>query len=381
MSRILIVMDDDREGSHTRSTLKQYGYEVHKVPPADRLNVDYYEKSLPDLVITDLALGNDPHAGLKVIAAVRDTVPSAKVVVCSDSADLKTIKTVVKWGACDYILKPFDPMILLDKVEEDLVNDQFPKPKRIMLIMRPVELLEPFLEILDHGYNVVAKLTAGESCVKRYQEVKPDLVITDLKLAGDVDGMFVISALRAADPDAKVLVCGREKEVDGEVLADIVGRGGCDFLVLPAKGEELLERVERCFSHKRIPVQSAEHRAVIAGRAASSRKALSDALKRNDFEIAAEADSGEDCLELWWDLKPSLVLVDTDLSGNLNAVDVVRAIRIRDPGAKVMLYSCQYPLYLQRSAFRAGACDCITLPIDAASLGAKINAHCGWIMQ
>jgi len=381
MSRILLVMEDSFEFRVMRAALKECGYEVVEAIVQNHTPAADYEEIQPDLVITNLAFGKNKLAGLDVVTAVRDTVPGAKVVVCSDSADPKKVDMAVTWGACDYLLKPVPTHRLIARVKAALAMTQKPRMKRIMLVMESGEMIKPFEDILERSYKVMAKEVVGEICAEQYRQVMPDLVVTNLTLAGDMDGLYVISTIRAADPAARVMLCGRPKELTKAVQADAAGRGCCGFLTLPTDGGALLSSVERCLSQKRVPVPGADNRAIIAGQAPFVRKVLMDTLLQNGYDPLVAADTGEDCITLWRKLRPALTLVGTKLAGRLGAVDVVRAIRAEDAYAKVMLCGSQYPSEMREDAYRAGACDCIVLPVDVPRLGKAVKGHCAWTMN
>ncbi len=46
------------------------------------------------------------------------------------------------------------------------------------------------------GYHVVAKVNSGEEAIVKIRECKPDLVLMDIKLIGEMDGVEAIVAVR-----------------------------------------------------------------------------------------------------------------------------------------------------------------------------------------
>jgi DNA-binding NarL/FixJ family response regulator len=77
------------------------------------------------------------------------------------------------------------------------------------------------------------------------------------------------------------------------------------------------------------------------------------------FDVAGEAESGEEAVELADALDPGLVLMDINLPG-INGIEATRRIRAAHPGAVVMLLS----------TYQAG-----DLPADAESCGAAAYVH------
>jgi len=221
--------------------------------------------------------------------------------------------------------------------------------------------------------------------VERYQQHKPDLVMTGLTLEGETDGLYVISAIRAADPDARVMLCGREEEMGETVMAQAAGRGCCGFYSLPADDADyktLLSAVKRSISRRRVPVEGMGNLAIVAGRVFFMKKVLQDMLRKAGCNPVAEAETGEACIALYRQIKPALVLVGEDLLGELDVLDVIRTICSENPRAKVLVYSSQpFSETALRGIFQAGACDCMEMPFQQEQLFAKIKAHCAWTME
>ena len=60
--------------------------------------------------------------------------------------------------------------------------------------------------------------------------------------------------------------------------------------------------------------------------------------KYNEFDVAAEADSGESTITLAGEFKPDVVVMDTAMPG-LDAIEATRRIIVEAPGAKVIALS------------------------------------------
>jgi DNA-binding NtrC family response regulator len=81
-----------------------------------------------DLVVTDLQLegpkGMDATAGLKLISALRAARPQLPVILMTAHHSTETAIEATKLGAYDYILKPFDPPVLLDLIEKTIASSR-----------------------------------------------------------------------------------------------------------------------------------------------------------------------------------------------------------------------------------------------------------------
>lgn len=85
----------------------------------------------------------------------------------------------------------------------------------------------------------------GASAIEKIGLVRPDLVLTDLRME-PVDGMQVLAAARAATPPVEVLVFTAYGEIDTAVRA--MQLGAYDFLTKPVTAEQVLQRVKSLFA-------------------------------------------------------------------------------------------------------------------------------------
>ena len=90
------------------------------------------------------------------------------------------------------------------------------------------------------GY-AVAIAESGADALDTIREHRPDLVILDIMLPGDIDGLEVCRRLRSAGDDYPVLMLTARDEVADRVAG--LDAGADDYLVKPFAFEELLARV------------------------------------------------------------------------------------------------------------------------------------------
>lgn len=66
-----------------------------------------------------------------------------------------------------------------------------------------LQLMSQFLKL--KGINVIAEAKDGKTAVEQYQELKPDVIITDMNMP-EFDGSYVINEIKKFDPKAKIIV-------------------------------------------------------------------------------------------------------------------------------------------------------------------------------
>ncbi len=116
MRHILLVEDDIAFGTMLQTWLRRKGFEVDKatsVGAAVKLLVDM--KSV-DLVLSDLRLPD--HDGLRLLAWMHEHSINAPFIVMTNYAEVQNAVLAMKSGAADYIAKPVQPDILLQKIND-----------------------------------------------------------------------------------------------------------------------------------------------------------------------------------------------------------------------------------------------------------------------
>ena len=117
MPHILIVEDDIAFGTMLQTWLRKKGFEVDKatsVGATVKLLVD----TSVDLVLPDLRLPD--HDGLRLLKWMREHDNNAPFIVMTNYAEVQNAVLAMKSGAADYIAKPVQPDILLQKIKDAL---------------------------------------------------------------------------------------------------------------------------------------------------------------------------------------------------------------------------------------------------------------------
>ena len=119
VKRILVVDDEARVREMIEFRLRQFGYEVLQASNGrDALAVASQER--PDLVLLDVMMpeldGFQVCGRLKQNEATRH-IP---VVMLTAKAEAKDVTRAFNSGAVDYVVKPYDPAVLQQKVLQNL---------------------------------------------------------------------------------------------------------------------------------------------------------------------------------------------------------------------------------------------------------------------
>ena len=90
------------------------------------------------------------------------------------------------------------------------------------------------------GYTDLHEAVDGADAVEKYNELKPDLVLMDITMP-NMDGLEALKTIRAADPNANVVMCSAMGQET--MVIDAIRSGAKDFIVKPFKPERVLKTV------------------------------------------------------------------------------------------------------------------------------------------
>ncbi|TAN59465.1 response regulator [bacterium] len=105
------------------------------------------------------------------------------------------------------------------------------------------------------------------------------------------------------------------------------------------------------------------------------RKMLSDIVKKEGFEICAEAENGKDAIDKYRQFTPDVVTMDIVMPkvDEIDGIGAVKEIVKGDPKAKIIMVSAMGQHSLVVEAIQAGAKDFITKPFQPSRVIEAIN--------
>ena len=117
MPHLLIVEDDIAFGTMLQTWLRKKGFEVAKATSVGAaVKLLSPNNNDVDLVLSDLRLPD--HDGLRLLAWMRKNNINAPFIVMTNYAEVQNAVLAMKSGAADYIAKPVQPDILLQKIND-----------------------------------------------------------------------------------------------------------------------------------------------------------------------------------------------------------------------------------------------------------------------
>lgn len=123
MKQLLLAEDEDVLRSLILDTLEDEGYEIHEA--CDGEEAESLAASMKfDLILLDYMM--PAKTGLEVIGSIRtgSINKNTKIMMLTAKSQKSDEKMIMEAGADYFLSKPFSPMVLLDKVEEILTEDE-----------------------------------------------------------------------------------------------------------------------------------------------------------------------------------------------------------------------------------------------------------------
>jgi len=117
MKAVVLLVEDERDTRELLSlAVERAGYTCLPVANGEAA-LEAAAGAFIDVVVTDVALGEDDRAGLRLIAALRVAGVRAPVIVITAFADLEKVKFALNEGAAHLLEKPFRAHELLAAIE------------------------------------------------------------------------------------------------------------------------------------------------------------------------------------------------------------------------------------------------------------------------
>ncbi len=111
--------------------------------------------------------------------------------------------------------------------------------KRAMVVDDSPYIQKELVKILEkHGFQVVATASNGLEAVKKYKELRPDLVTLDLVMP-QMGGLQTLILLRKIDPQARVVMVSSMSS--REKIMECAKAGARYYILKPFEEEKVVE--------------------------------------------------------------------------------------------------------------------------------------------
>jgi two-component system response regulator AtoC len=159
--RILVIDDESELREMILKRLQREGFEAEGAG-SGRQGLDMARNEKPDLVLVDLYMpGMD---GLQVLEQIVRMHPSIQVIMMTGNGDIATAVQAMRLGAANYLLKPFEPKVLIAAVQ-GLVDRAEHRDQSMAkrIIGGSSKLNEVWTQIDRYAFPDISVLLLGES--------------------------------------------------------------------------------------------------------------------------------------------------------------------------------------------------------------------------
>lgn len=111
----VLIADDEIEFASTLATRLQLRSFDTTMVESGGAALNAIEKSPPDVLLLDLKMPDID--GLEVLARLKDSFPDTKVIILTGHGSLDAGQEGMKLGAYDYVMKPVELNLLIEKIE------------------------------------------------------------------------------------------------------------------------------------------------------------------------------------------------------------------------------------------------------------------------
>lgn len=114
---------------------------------------------------------------------------------------------------------------------------------KVMVVDDAVFMRMTIKKMLEaHGHSVIGEAGNGVEAVKKYVEIKPEVVLLDITMP-EMNGVDALKRIKEVDAKAKVIICSAMGQQ--AMVAQAIQSGAKDFVVKPFEEGRLVAAVDR----------------------------------------------------------------------------------------------------------------------------------------
>jgi two-component system chemotaxis response regulator CheY len=243
-SSILIIDDEPSCLELARAVLESKGYLIYSAGTVSEGRALWQAHCAISLIITDLKMPREDGFALLEFIAANYRFHHIPILVLTCCADREIVCRAIELGASDYLIKPFTPALLLERVEK-----LYSKPRGSILIVSDNTASIAILRrtLTAHGYRIF-EASSGAMAKDIINREEIDVGISELALV-DMSGF-------------ELLIYAHDREnifpfifISDPILAlsveDIRSTGGFGLLTMPFNNTEVLSAVRQAICKKK----------------------------------------------------------------------------------------------------------------------------------
>lgn len=211
---------------------------------------------VPDVVLLDLGIFDEPEQGLKLLAELSARTPSVPVLVLTARSGLTDRVEVARHGSRGFLSKSLAAGQILEAVEElwQRLRDQETK---VMAVDDDPLTLQALRALLEPRGIGLTTLDDPLRFWELFEHCSPDLLLLDIEMP-HLSGIELCRVVRNDAIRAAVPVIFLTIHTDAETVHRVFAAGADDFVSKPIVGPELLTRIFNRLERSRLHRSMAE---------------------------------------------------------------------------------------------------------------------------
>lgn len=135
-------------------------------------------------------------------------------------------------------------------MNDHIASEETIAKKRVLIVDDEPDMLSMLRLVIGKKCDCdVIEATSGLMALERFNDVRPDVVVTDIKMP-DLDGLEVLSEIRKRDPTVSVVIMTGYGTIDMAVKA--LKDGAYDFLQKPFDKDHIVRIVRNCLERTEL---------------------------------------------------------------------------------------------------------------------------------
>ncbi len=181
-TKLLLIEDEEKIRKILKIYLKNENFDIIEAEDG-QMGLRMFLSLKPEIVVVDLGLPDID--GKEVVKNIRE-VSEVPIIVCSVRDDDREIIAALNYGADDYVTKPFNPEVLLARINGNLrrvvVNNQnttkeflINGPIKIDLLKHEVLIKDRAIFFSPKQYNLLKHLLVNKGKVLTHREILAEI--------------------------------------------------------------------------------------------------------------------------------------------------------------------------------------------------------------
>ncbi|MFQ5660106.1 MAG: sigma-54-dependent transcriptional regulator [Gammaproteobacteria bacterium] len=256
---ILIVEDDAALREAICDTLQLVGYQTHTAENGQAA-LGVLHKNHVDMVVSDIQMAR--LNGIRLLARVREKKPEIPVILMTAYGTIQQAVEAIQEGALDYLVKPFEPEVIVTKISQYLCDDTSGSEGMLAVDTKTREVMQLAQKVAqtDATVLVTGESGSGKEVLVQYihrhsgRKDKPFVAINCAAIPDNMLEAILFGYQKGAFTGAYKSCPGKfEQAQEGTLLLDEISEMS---LGLQAKLLRVLQEreVERLGDQKMIPL-------------------------------------------------------------------------------------------------------------------------------